>query len=1399
MEGTAGNFKVTVQKAPRFIDASKCTACGDCSEVCPVALPNEYDQGLSQKHAIFKKYAQAIPSAFAVQKVDKAPCRQACPAGLNVQGYVQMVGQGKHEAALDIIMKDLPLPGVLGRICPHQCEEACRRCEVDDPVAIRNLKRVAADQFDPRNVKIDCLPSREEKVAIVGSGPAGLSAAYHLARKGIFCTLFESLSKPGGMLRVGIPDHRLPQEILEKEIEIITNLGQEIKVNTRLGVDFTVDDLFAEGYKAVYLAIGAHQGISLQIPGEDAEGVRQGVDFLRELNLNGETKVGNRVAIIGGGNVAIDVSRSAIRLGASRVHIIYRRTRAEMPAWEEEIQAAEAEGIQIAYLAAPQEVILQDGKVAGLRCLRMKLGEPDASGRRRPVPIPGSEYDLEIDQLISAIGQRPDLSALEHVTGLDFSSRGTAETDPLTFVTGREGVFAGGDLQTGPAQAIMAIAAGREAACSIERFLDGKDMAEGREQIIPALVQSNGAEYLPIPKIDSPHPREIMPELPEPDRVGNFREVELGYGELEGQQEAQRCLNCGSCCECFQCVEACKAEAVTLITHAEEPETLELTTGSIILSPGFQPFDPSTFDTYHYTDHPNVMTSMEFERILSASGPTMGHLTRVSDHAEPKKIAWIQCVGSRDINRCDHSYCSSVCCMYAIKEAVIAKEHGGSDLDCAIFYMDMRTHGKDFEIYYNNARDKHGVRFIRSRVHTIDPMIDDDSLILKYATEAGKFVEETFDMVVLSVGMEISPQVVKLAESIGVDVNEDNFCRTETFHPVNTSKEGVYVCGAFQGPKDIPQSVVESSAAACASGMILSDARGTEVRIKTLPDEIDVAGIEPRVGVFVCNCGINIGGVVDVPGVAEYAATLPNVVLTDQNLFTCSQDTQEKIKEVVREHSLNRVVVAACSPTTHEALFQDSLQESGLNKYLFEMANIRNHNSWVHRDDPEAATNKAKDLIRMAVARASLLEPLHARTITVNKRALVIGGGIAGMTAALGIADQGFEVVLIEKNPQLGGLARELTDTIEGDDVQAHLSDVMTQVEQHKNIQVLTESLIVDFNGFKGNFTTEVMVGPSMYQREIDHGIVILATGAREYQPTEFLYGQDDRVITHLELDKRLYEKGAEDLERVIMIQCVGSRNEENPNCSRICCQSAVKNALQIKKLSPETDVFILYRDIRTYGIMEEYYREARRLGVLFFRFDKDHPPQIESTENVLMVRFKDHVLQREIQASADVVSLSTGMRAEENDELAGILKVARNEFGYFMEAHVKLRPVDMASDAFFVCGTAHSPKLITESISQAMAAASRAVTFLAQDEISLSVVTATVDQENCAACLVCVRSCPYNVPKINADGVSEIDAALCRGCGVCASECPAKVIQLDWYEDNQVMSKVEALLEGVM
>jgi heterodisulfide reductase subunit A-like polyferredoxin len=1372
------------------VDITKCTGCGECAKVCPVILSNEYDLGLSDKKAAYKLYPQAIPGAFAIQKADKAPCRLACPAGINVQGYVQMVGQGKYKEALEIIMEDLPLPGVLGRICPHGCEDACRRCEVDDAVAIRNLKRVAADQYDPRNIQIECPPPRKEKVAIIGSGPAGLSAAYHLARKGIRSTIFEALPEAGGMLRVGIPEHRLPRNILNQEIEVITQLGVEIKTNTPLGPDLTIDDLLKKHYKAVYLAIGAHKGMELGIPGEKAKGVRQGVDFLREVNLQGKAPVGKKIAIIGGGNVAIDVARSAVRLGAKEVNIIYRRTRAEMPAWEEEIQAAEDEGTAITYLSAPQEILTQDGKVKGLRCIRMELGEPDSSGRRRPIPVPGSEYDLEIDQLIPAIGQTPDLSALDDVDDLETSRWGTIEVDPITYATNKPGLFAGGDVQTGPWVAIGAIAAGKEAAESIIRYLDGQDMAEGREPIT-----NENPQYRPIPENAKKQARAIMKELPVQERTGNFNEVELGYDEATGQSEAHRCLNCGYCCECFQCVDACIAEAVC---HDQQTVERDITVGSVILSPGASLFDPTPYEEfYKYHQHPNIITSAEFERILSATGPTMGHLVRPSDHKEPEKIAWLQCVGSRDTAHCNNGYCSAVCCMYAIKDAVIAKEHGKGHLDTAIFFMDIRTFGKDYEKYYNRAKEEHGVRFIRSRVHTID--IVDDDLILKYSDEMGQVHEEIFDMVVLSVGFEMDRERVQFADRLGISLNKYQFALTPTLNPIETSRPGVYASGIFQGPKDIPSSVVEASAAACAASIDLNLARGTDVKTISIPDEIDMTGEEPRIGVFVCDCGINIAGVVDVPAVVEYAKSLPNVAHAQENLFSCSQDNQDKMKEIIKEHSLNRIVVASCTPRTHEPLFQETLQACGLNKYLFEMANIRDQNSWVHGNDPEAATIKAKDLVRMAAARANFLTPLKEKRIPITMRALVIGGGVAGMNAALGLADQGFETIIVEKEARLGGLAGELTTTIEGDDIQRYLLELTERVNSHEKIQVLTETLIVGFGGFKGNFYTELMVGPGMYSRKIEHGVVILATGANEYKPQEFMYGEDHRIMTQIDLGKRLEVKGADDLNQVVMIQCVGSRNEDNPNCSRICCQSAIKNALHIKELNPETEVWVLYRDIRTYGLLEDYYTAARKNGVKFFRFSQNEPPRVEATDEGLFVTFKDHVLQRDLKVSTDLLALSAGMVPADTDELASILKLPRNEQGFFLEAHVKLRPVDLANDGIFLCGTAHGPKLITESISQAYAAASRASTFLSQPEIILSAVTAKVDQDRCAACLICVRACPYNVPRINEDGVSEIDEALCHGCGTCASECPAKAIELNWYEDQQIMSKLDSLLEGVL
>ncbi len=1396
VEGTRGDFRVTVNREPRFIDTSKCTACGDCAEACPVQLPNEYDYGLSERGAAYKKYPQAIPGAFAVQKGDKAPCRLACPAGINVQGYVQLVAMGKYEEAVRLIMEELPMPGVLGRICPHPCEGVCRRAEKDSAVAIRDLKRLAADMHDPRSIEVECLPEREERVAIIGSGPAGLSAAYHLARKGVRSTVFEALPKAGGMLRVGIPDHRLPAEVLDREIELITNLGVEIKTETALGKDMTIDGLLKDGFKAVFLGTGAHKGITLGIPGEDLSGVRQGVDFLREVNLQGAAPVGKKVGIIGGGNVAIDVARAAVRLGADEVRILYRRTRAEMPAWEEEIQAAEDEGVEITYLTAPTEVLETGGKVSGLRLIRMELGEPDASGRRRPVPSPGSEFDIEIDQLIPAIGQRPDQAPLEGVEGLTFTKWGTVEVDPVTYATGREGVFAGGDLYTGPDIAITAVGAGKEAAGSILRYLDGEDLGAGRKK-----DETTDPLYRPVPEAEPVKERAPMPHLDPARRRATFDEVELGYDEESGRDEASRCLNCGYCCECYQCVEACGPGAVTLETHNQKPDTLELAVGSVILTPGFRPFDPSRFDTYAYAGHPNVMTSMEMERLLSASGPTMGHLVRMSDHEEPKRIAWIQCVGSRDLNQCDHGYCSAVCCMYAVKQAVIAKEHAGDDLDCTVFYMDMRTFGKNYEVYYNQARDKYGVRFKRTRIHTVTPIPGEDSLLLKYLDEeeGGLLKEEAFDMVVLSVGLETDPDTVELLRRLDVDVNKDGFAGIHPFHPVETSRPGVFAAGVISGPKDIPASVMEASAAAGSVMCELYEARGTRTTTKEIPEELDISEEAPKVGVFVCNCGTNIGGVVDVPAVCEYAKTLPGVVHVTSNLFTCSQDTQDNIKEVISEMGLNRVVIAACTPMTHEPLFQETIQGSGLNRFLLEMANIRNQDSWVHGNDPAMATEKAKDLVRMAVARSTLLKPLKEKRIPINKRALVVGGGVAGMTSALGLAEQGFEVVLVEKEAQLGGMARSLTTTIEGAEIQGLVKDLVERVNRNEKVQVLTEALIVGFSGYKGNFTTEVLVGPGMYERKIDHGAVIIATGGDEYRPTEYFYGENDRVMTQVELGRRLEINGAEDLKSVVMIQCIGSRNEENPNCSRICCQSAIKNALHINDLNPDAKIAILYRDMRTYGFLEEYYTEARRRGILFFQFDPDAPPQVTTDNGNLRVVFKDHILQRDISLRPDALVLSAGMRASDTEELSSILKLARNADGFFMEAHVKLRPVDMATDGVFVCGTAHGPKLISESLSQAMAASARAGAFLSQENLALSVVTSKVDQEHCAACLVCVRSCPWGIPRINEDGVSEIDPALCRGCGICAAECPAKVIQLTLYEDELVMSKVEALLEGVL
>ena len=851
------------------------------------------------------------------------------------------------------------------------------------------------------------------------------------------------------------------------------------------------------------------------------------------------------------------------------------------------------------------------------------------------------------------------------------------------------------------------------------------------------------------------------------------------------------------CIGCGLCENICLAKAVN---YDDAERTSDVKVGSIILAPGTRGYDPAELDYLGYGKYPNVITSEAFERILSAGGPYFGHVMRPLDRQEPKSIAWLQCVGSRDRNRCGNGYCSSVCCMYATKEAMIAKEHIHGDLDCVIFNMDMRTFGKDYEKYFLRARDKEGIRFEKARIHTISEIPETGDLIVCYADDSGAVQEETFSMVVLSVGLTIPDSAVDLARRLGVELNDYRFAKTEPFAPVETSRPGIFTCGVFQGPKDIPGSVTEASAAACLAGADLSASRGRDIQTVSLPPQKDVHGRTPRIGVFVCNCGINIGGIVDVPAVEKYAASLSDVVFADSNLFTCSQDTQEKIKQMILEHDLNRVVVASCSPKTHEPMFMETLEACGLNRYLFEMANIRNQDSWIHSKQPDVATEKAKELVRMAVARAGRLKPLEERVIKVNQHALVIGGGVAGMNAALNLAKQGFGVVLIEKESSLGGFARRLHHTIEGGDVKAYLERLIQTVVAQKNIEVLTEAEVTDFGGYKGNFKTTVRLGTEGVERRIDHGVIIVATGAVEYQPREYAYGEDQRILTQIELTDRIQEKGAGDLDTVVMIQCVGSRNDQFVECSRICCQSAVKNALLLKKQNPDIQIFILYRDMRTYGLLEDYLTEAREKGVVFMRYHEDTPPDVKVTPAGIVVRTTDHVLQRRVDISADMVALSAGMRPADTRRLSGIMKLNANPEGYFIEAHVKLRPVDMPGEGIFLCGTAHGPKLISESIAQAQAAASRATTFLARPEIKLSAITAEVDTEHCVKCLTCVRTCPYDVPVFNTEKkVIDIDAALCHGCGACAAICPRRTIQLGFYEDDQVECKIDALLAGGM
>jgi heterodisulfide reductase subunit A-like polyferredoxin len=1042
IKGQAGDFTVGIRSEPRYIDPSKCVACNDCVDVCPVAIPDSFNENLVPRRAVFKLYPQAVPNAYAIEKAGIAPCRDACPAGQRAQGYIALIREGRWADAMRVIKMDNPFPGICGRICNHSCETACNRGLVDEPINIRALKRFVTDKvyekerqpIEPAQIKFP-----EQRVAIIGAGPCGLTAAQDVISEGYPVTVFEAMPVAGGMLRLGVPEYRLPTGIIEREVQDIVELGIDLRLNHRVD---DLDQIFDKGYNAVLIAVGAHEGIRLPIPGANLDGVIINTRFLRDVRLgkydNGQRErpdsdedvpmLGDRVLVLGGGNVAIDCARTAVRLG-KEVHLACLENRENMPSHDWEVDAAEEEGVHL-HPGRSFEQILGDsnGHIRSVECMIVESFYFDETGRLVVEKAPDSLHKIECDTVIFSVGQRAGLAFIPDDAGVGITDKQTIAINPNTLAATREGVFAAGDSVSGTSFVIEAVDSGHTAARSIIRYLQGKHLEPPRKPDLPVVHYSqqeieariHSGEIVPGPRIP-------LPELPIDKRVNNFAEVENGYDELSAMAEAERCLSCGICSECMSCVYACGRDA---IIHDDVAKIQEINIGALILAPGYQIYNAELSEEYGLGRYANVVTSLQYERMLSASGPTDGHIKRPGDGKNPKRIAFLQCVGSRDES---HDYCSSVCCMYAAKEAIMTIEHthaeslkgnGDGDVFCQVFFMDTRAYSKGYEEYYRRAEQKYGVKYTRCRISDIKENPKNGNLIVQSFSPyegSSKLVQEEFDLVILSVGMEISDSVKTLGHRLGIELDSYGFCHTTLFDPLHTSRDGIYVAGPFREPKDIPETVIEASGAAANAARLLAPSRYTLAVTKEYPPELDITHQDPRIGVFICHCGNNIGGYLDVPEVAEYAKTLPGVVHAEDNLYTCSQDTIALITEQVKELNLNRVVVSSCTPITHESLFQDAIRQAGLNPHLFEMANIRNQCSWVHSNDWDSATSKAKQLTRMAVAKAVKLEPLKISEVPVNNTALIIGGGAAGLSAALTLADQGFPVHIVERENKLGG------------------------------------------------------------------------------------------------------------------------------------------------------------------------------------------------------------------------------------------------------------------------------------------------------------------------------------------------------------------------------------------
>ncbi len=860
-----------------------------------------------------------------------------------------------------------------------------------------------------------------------------------------------------------------------------------------------------------------------------------------------------------------------------------------------------------------------------------------------------------------------------------------------------------------------------------------------------------------------------------------------------------------NCVGCGYCDRVCEPEAISFLEKSEE---IEVNVGSVIVATGFEVFEPTEMRReYGYGKYENVITAMQFERLLSSFGPTEGKPARLSDGKKPKSIAWIQCVGSRS-EQLGFPYCSRVCCMYATKEASIVKE-SDPDIDITIYYIDIRAYGKDFQQYYDHAKDL-GIKYIRGRPSSVYEN-KDKSIIIRYKdTLTGEVKEDTVDLLVLSTAIIPNQGNKKLGEILDVEVDENGFFKQQSLltNPIQSTRDGVFLAGCIQGPKDIPDSVSMASGAAAKAVAPIKD---REKHIgKEFPPERDVTGEKPRIGVFVCHCGKNIASYLDVEKVTEETKKLPNVDHADHIMFVCSEDSCKKIKEAVKEKNLNRVIVAACSPRTHGGLFQDTLMEAGLNKYLFEMANIRNQCSWVHSDNWDAATKKAIALVKSSVAKARGLESLSEEEFSVYPSTLVIGGGVSGMKAALALADMGIKSIIIEKEKELGGRLTNLHSMFPSDTkTEDILNPLINKVKKDKLITVMIESELDELEGYIGNYKGKIKQKGKT--KEIEFGTIIVATGFREIDlKGKYQSGKNKNIISQTELETKLKNNDLKEPKNVVIINCAGAMDEERPYCCRVGCGVSIKNAKLISQKYPKSKIYMLYRDMRVFGKEEEeYYANVLKdYHVTMIRYPGEKKPEVTLDKNnpkdgPVSVKVYDDLLNEEMTIPADLLVLTVNTEGGVmTEKLKNMLKVPVDSAGFFIEAHAKIKPLDFSTSGIYMCGAAHYPKNLVDSIAQAEGAASRAAIPIMQERMKGEGIVSEVNEDLCRGCGLCESACAYSAiemkphPKDPTRLVAEVNRALCKGCGSCAAACLSSAIEQKGYKSNQINVMIAALCE---